>query len=277
MRKFALVGFLLATSFSATQAQKWKKYEVQADTLLGREQYEQAAKLYGKSIQASKLKTDDAYNALYKRAVCYYYLDETSPALADLEQFIKKFPRVYQSRLLRAFVYRDLGETEKQLEDINVALDLRPLDTDLMKWRASLYLETEAFEKAIADLDYVESVQNDPEVQMYKGYAYYGMNRIDDALFFMKKAIELDATYLAPYLYSGSFLLEKGEYEQALTYLNLALRLDPINLSAIFYKGVALVELKQFDEGCSCLNKAFYGGEDGASDYLKEYCFGSPN
>jgi Flp pilus assembly protein TadD len=89
----------------------------------------------------------------------------------------------------------------------------------------------------------------------------------------MNKSIELDATYLPAYLYSGTFSLEQADYERAITYLNLALRLDPTNPSALFYKGVALIELDRRDEGCSCLNRAFYAGEDGAGDYLKENCY----
>ncbi len=252
---------------------KWKQWEVEADTLMNRQEYGDAIKLYSKIIKKSKLKDKADYPSVYKRAVCYYSTEQFNAALADLNTFMVEYPSLFQAHLLRAFIYREIDDTEKQLTALTEALTIQPGDPGLIKWRASLYLQKEEFEKVKEDLLYVKSIQDDPEVELYLGFAYYNLQQVDSSFTALNKAIELEPTYLPAYLYGGSFSLQESNNEMALKYLNIALRLEPDNLSAQFYKGIALLELEQEDEGCRWLAKAFYAGEDDAGDYLKERCY----
>lgn len=270
---FFLTVFALLSFIGFSQDQKWKKWEVEADTLMNHQDFEGALKLYTKVIKASKLKDKAAFPSLYKRAVCNYSIGQYDAALEDLRIFIPEYPSLYQARILKAFIYRDLDNSDEQLKALNEALAVNPGDPGLIKWRASLYLSEEKYDSVKEDMMYVKSVQDDPEVEMYLGFAYYNLEEKDSAFESLNKAIELDATYLPAYLYGGSFSLQDGDNEKALKYLNVALRIDPSNVSAMFYKGIALIELKKEDEGCSMLSKAFYAGEDDAGDYLKEYCY----
>ncbi|MEQ8359499.1 MAG: tetratricopeptide repeat protein [Cytophagales bacterium] len=258
---------------SLGQEAKWKKWEVQADTMMNQQNFEAAIKLYGKVIKSSKLEDKAAYPSVYKRAVCYYSIGKLEESLKDLELFIPEYPGVLQGYILKAFVYRDLGDLEALQATIDQALVIQPGDPSLIKWRAGIYLDMGEYEKVMEDMLYVRAIQNDPEVESYLGFAFYNLDQPDSAIQAMNRAIELDATYLPAYLYGGSFSLQEGNNELALKYLNVALRLDPSNTTAQFYKGVALVELEREDEACSILSKAFYAGEDDAGDYLKEYCY----
>jgi tetratricopeptide (TPR) repeat protein len=120
----------------------------------------------------------------------------------------------------------------------------------------------------------VRQMQDDPEVELNLGFAYYSVDKKDSAIMAINKSIELEATFLPAWLYGSSFSLEEGDYDLALKYINVALMLEPDNATAWFYKGVALIELKREDEACRFLNKAFYAGQDDAGDYLKQYCYG---
>jgi tetratricopeptide (TPR) repeat protein len=266
---------LLALVFSSSVAQtpKWKAWEVEADTLLNREDYNGAIKLYTKVISASKLKERDDYAAVYKRGLAYYSSQNFSKAIEDMNLFVPQFPESFQAHVLRALSYRELGDSENQLKDVEEAFRISKGDAQIMRWRASLYLEMEKFQQAIDDLVIVKLVQDDAEIEMNLGFAYYSVGQKDSAFVAINRSIEMEATYLPAYLYGGSFALQESEYDLALKYLNIALRLDPENYTAWFYKGIALIELKKEDQGCSCLQKAFYGGQDDAGDYLKQYCF----
>jgi tetratricopeptide (TPR) repeat protein len=266
--------FLLAVGIEAlSQNEKWKAWEVEADTLLNRQDFEGAVKLYSKIIDASKLKDKSAFPVLYKRAIGYYNLNDFEHALNDLNIFIPEFPNVEHARLLRAFVYKGLGDADHQLTDLNALLETQPGSRDILQWRATVYLDKSDYPAAKKDLLAVKAIQADAETEMFLGTAYYYDGQADSALMSLNKAIELDATYLPPYLYAGFFCLQENEFVLAIKYLNLALKLDPSNPGALFYKGIALVELKQEKEGCRCLTKAFEAGEDDAGDYLKEYCY----
>lgn len=275
MQKFFLgiVFIIFSSNVAWAQNPKWQVWEAEADTLLNKQDYIGASKLYSKIINDSKLNDQSVYGAVYKRAICFYSIGEFENALKDLEVFIPLYPGSPQAYLLKAFVYRELGDSDGQLINLKEAIDRRPGDPDILKWRATLYLDKGDFLLAKQDILEVKKNQTDPEIETYLGLAYYNLNHADSALMALKKAMELDVTYLPAYFYAVSFCLQEAQYDLALTYTNLALRLDPKNPTALFYKGVALIEKKMIDAGCSCLNKAFYLGNDDAGDYLKEYCY----
>lgn len=277
MPKVFLSIFLLSlVSLSGfSQNPKWTAWETQADTLMSRQDFKGAIKLYSKVISASKLKEKTSYRPLYKRAVAYYSAGDFNNAIADMNRFIPEFPENYQAHILRALSYRELDDLDNQLIDVEAALKLTGGEPQILKWRAGLLMEKNEYKQAKEDLLIVRQLQDDPEVEMNLAFSYYSLENPDSAMIAINKSIELDATFAPAYLYGGSFSLEEENYELALKYLDIALKLDPDNVTAQFYKGIALVELKKETEGCRCLTKAFMAGQDDAGDYLKQYCYGT--
>jgi tetratricopeptide (TPR) repeat protein len=270
-----VAAFLASPAFS--QSEKLKKWEVEADTAMSRQDYPKAIKIYSKIVKTSKLKERADYGALYKRAVSYYSIGDYTHALEDLDKVVPQFSQLPQVRMLRALVHKELGNTEKKMQDLEQALTGDPANPNMLKWRASIYLEDEEYALARKDLETAKIFADDAETEMYLAVAQYNAGSVDSAFQSLDKSIELDATYMPAYMYASSFCLEEDRYEQALKYLDLAGMLDPKNTTVYFYKGIALAELDKTDEGCVYLRKAFYGGVDDASGYLKEYCFGVEN
>lgn len=275
MHRALLILFVCAIAQTGfAQNPKWAAWETEGDTLMGQQKFKEAAKSYTKVIEASKLKDKASYRSLYKRAVAYYSDSDFQKAIKDMDRFIPQFPENYQAHVLRALAYRELGDVDNQLKDIEAALELTGGEPQIMKWRASLLMDKGEYKAAKDDLLIVKQFQDDPEVEMNLAFAYYSLDKPDSAMLAINKSIELDGTFGAAYLYGGSFSLEQENYELALKYLTVALKLDPENVTALFYKGIALVELKKEEEGCRCLSKAFMAGQDDAADYLKQYCYG---
>lgn len=273
--KTIILFFILLTGFNAySQDQEWKGWEAEADTLVNHENFGEALILYSKIIDGASPNYKQVFPVFYKRAVCYYNLNNMVLALKDLDAFMPEDPENLQARLLRAFVYKELGEGDHQIAELSHILTVQPVNRDLLKWRASVYLEKEDYISAMKDLLSAKAIQDDPETEMYLGMTHFYEGHADSALLSLNKAIALDVTFLPPYLYAGSFCLQEEQYELILKYMDVALKIEPGNMTALFYKGIALVELKKDKEGCRCLNKAFAGGEDDAADYLKEYCYG---
>jgi tetratricopeptide (TPR) repeat protein len=268
-----VILFSFESTFTIAQESNWPKWEEEADTLMNRQNFEGAVKLYSKILTESKLKSKENYRPLYKRAIGYYSSGNLPNALKDISQFIPEFPQNYQALILRALIYQQMGDAEKQLLDLDKAIELQGSNVELIRWRAGLLLEKGEFEKAKQDFLVARFTQDDPELETNLGLAYYSLEKPDSALICLNKSIELDATYEPAYLYAGSFCLELEKFELGLKYLNLALLINPENVNALFYKGVALVELKKTDEGCNCLSKAFKAGQDDAADYLKQHCY----
>jgi len=273
---FTLLYFLLYISSWAKaqdeQAQ-WTKWETDADTLMNHQDFAGAVALYSKIISKCTFKEKSDYRYVYKRAVSYYSGNNFDSALVDMNRFVPEFPESPQARILRALIYRQKGDAENQLKDLEKAIELRGPTTELIRWRGALLADKGDFKAAKKDLEEVKNFQDDAELETNLGFIYYSLGSLDSALVCFNKAIVLDVNYSPSYLYAGTFCLQEDKYELALKYLELGLRIDPTNRSALFYKGVSLVELKRRDEGCRCLQKAFSAGEDDAADYLKEYCF----
>ncbi|MBL7846858.1 MAG: hypothetical protein JNL40_05275 [Cyclobacteriaceae bacterium] len=276
-----LVLLFLSVSVVAVKAQskKWKALAVKADTLYNREEYGAAVELYTKILNANpprngKYEDRTMYGFLYKRAVSYYSIQEYDKALADVILFEPQYPRSPQPKLLKAFIYRELDDLDKQLENLSAAMALQPANPDFLKWRGKLYIQKQMYSQARKDLMEARQFEIDAELETYLGLCYYHTGQRDSAYISFNHAIELNPTFMATYLYAGSMALEDGNFLLGLEYVNLALRLDGKNPDLLYYKGVALIELNRTEEGCRCLNRAFYAGSDDAADYLEEYCFG---
>lgn len=268
-----IVGSL--SSFAQTSSARWKIIEAQADTLFERQEYAEAITLYDNAIQASQLKDRESKGMLYKRAVCLYSVGEFEKALEDINLFIPEFAYFPQAKLLRAFINREIGDTEAQLVDINELLSLNPANPDLLKWKAALYLDTDNFVEAKKELTHLQQLVNDEEIETQLGFVYGNLNQPDSAFLHYENALNLNAGYVPAYMYITTLCLEQEAFDMAITYADLGLKLEPSNSNLIFYKGIALVEKKQVQQGCRLMWKAFDAGVEQAGNYLKEYCFNS--
>jgi tetratricopeptide (TPR) repeat protein len=276
MKVFSIIFFWVVCACAVqgqTASAKWKIIETEADTLMDRKDFAGAIDGYTKVIDLSKLKDRESKGVLYKRAICYYSIGEFGKALQDVDIFIQEVTTFPQAKLLRAFINRELDNTEAQLSDINDLLALNSMNPDLLKWRSVIYLNQEKYNEAKKELTGIQQIVNDEEIETQLGFAYSNLEKPDSAFIHYEKAMNLNGGYVPAYLYMGSLCLEQEAYELAITYIDLGLRLESSNLTLIFYKGIGLVETKKEEEGCRLLLKAFKGGVDEAGNYLKQYCY----
>jgi len=271
----SILGVWLTCS-TAAYAQFSRKVDervVQADTLMGREDFNGALALYTKVIESSRMATPQEVQVLYKRAYCYYSLERYEDALTDINQFIERTDDM-QAKLLRAYVYQGLGRTDDQLKDINELVSNNPDNIDLLRWRASVLMDAEKYRDARRDIQKVMIIDRGAEVQGFLGLTYYYDNDPDSALLIFDRVIASHPEHMQTYIYAASLALEQESYPLALGYVDKGLKREPANETLVFYKGIALVESEKTDEGCRCLTKAFRAGNDDAGGYLKQYCYG---
>ena len=266
-----LIFIMLMSSFFVA-GQSNAAMEVYADTLLGREDYKGALDLYTKLIESTKPSTDTQYQLYYKRAVCYYGLQDFDKALADVNLVIGKYP-LPQSKLLRAYIYQEQGNYEAQLADINELLAENPDNLELIQWRASILMEAKKYPEAQQAIRKLLATQSSPELKSYLGLSYYYQGNPDSALVIFDEVLAEDPGQIQTYIYAASLCMDEEAYPLSLTYIDKGLKADPANMTLLFYKGIALAETDKVEEGCRCLKKAFYAGVDEVGDYLKQYCY----
>ena len=175
---------------------------------------------------------------------------------------------------MRAYINQELEDYDAQLKDLNEFIIANPGNPELLRWRASVFMDMERYTEARKDLRLLLQYQPSPELKAYLGLSYYYQDDPDSAIVIFDEVIASNPEYTEAYLYASSLSLEQEAYDLALNYIDRGLKIDPANHTLLFYKGVALVEEEKTDEGCKCLTQAFNEGMDDAADYLKNYCYG---
>lgn len=264
-----IIILLMSPFFSFAQQ---SALEVEADTLVARENYKGALALYNQIIDKSIPKTEEEYQLYYKRAVCYYGLENFSEALRDVNTVIEKHPSP-QAKLLRAYINQALEDYEAQLLDLNELMSLNPDNPEMIQWRASVLMESGKYKEAQKDIRRLLQYKSSPQLKSYLGLTYYYLDNPDSALIMFDEIILEDPNFTQSYMYAASLCLDQSAYELGLNYINKGLQKEPSNSTLLFYRGIALVETDQKTEGCRCLTKAFNAGIDDVGEYLKEYCY----
>jgi tetratricopeptide (TPR) repeat protein len=263
-----MIILIVSPFFSLAQS----ALEIEADTLVAREDFAGALILYNKILDKSQPKTEDEYQLYYKRAVCYYGLEKFTEALTDINTVIEKYPKP-QAKLLRAYINQALEDYEAQLRDLNELISLNPDSPEMIQWRASVLMESGKYKDAQQDIRWLLQYQQSPQLKAYLGLTYYYQEDPDSALMMFDEIILEEPGFTPSYVYAASLCLDEGAYDLALNYIDKGLQKEPDNSTLLFYRGIALVETDKTKEGCRCLTKAFNAGNDDVGEYLKEYCY----
>ena len=194
----------------------------------------------------SKILDDDVppklHYILYKRACCYFYLQDHDNTELDLIDALSVTEHDYQYTWVRASSYwlyghlcAKLGREEKSLE---------------------CYLEASKYH-----------LKDSLSSGLYStiGFAQISLQRYDDALLSLNYAISLDSTNNLAYSNRSLLYTKLSMFDLARTDINKALQLDSTQPYAYKHSALIYIELKEFDQACSELDKA---EELGYSTYL---------
>ncbi len=106
---------------------------------------------------------------------------------------------------------------------------------------------------------YTQSIDTCPTAEAYtfRGWAYEGLGRIDEAIAECHKAIEVDPSYGNPYNDIGAYLIAKGDLDDAIPWLKKAKaapRYEPrhfpfMNLGRLYAaKGMITAAIAEFEQ-----------------------------
>jgi len=97
----------------------------------------------------------DPFNqvALYNRAMNFLQEKQQEKAFDDLDLYIQKYPNSYNDMVYvnRGALFQELGNSERALEDFNIALQIKPANYLALLNRGKLFLSQNELEKARAD------------------------------------------------------------------------------------------------------------------------------
>ena len=151
------------------------------------------------------------------------------------------------------------SDEEKQLDDLNRAVELQPEKPDYLRLRAEYLLQRRrsmtrrwptSTRRSKLEPDHAatqRAARHDPA----------GLEKYDDALASFDQASELDARSAAlPYQHRGELYRQKGDLEKAVEQLTKALELAPDNVATLLVRAGVYYELKQTDKALEDIEQA---------------------
>jgi tetratricopeptide (TPR) repeat protein len=127
----------------------------------------------------------------------------------------------------------------------------------VIAWRGETYTQLERYDEAVADLN--RAIELDPSLDWAiaaRGLAYLAMKRYHEALEDLGHALERDPDNAWAIARRGETYRLMGRYDEALAEFSRALQSDPEDAWATGSRGQAFLALERYDEALADLNSA---------------------
>ncbi len=162
-------------------------------------------------------------------------------AIAVFDEFLVKYPDLYQVRLNIASASVKKGDTIRAEKEYGIVLE-KSLPTDpaaktdktsairALSGMGELALRSGDFESASKRFSQALEISPEDEAAAYNvGEIFFSNQKNDEAVRYFEMAIKIKNTWPKPYYRLGLVYLNKGDYPKALEYLNKFVELDPQN------------------------------------------------
>ncbi len=160
---------------------------------------------------------------------------------------------------VRASVYLDLQLYDKAIADFNTALKLVPNYTNAQLYRAVAYYYKQDYQKAL--LDYSAVVKEEPKntyAILGRGNCYFSLNDYDKALADYSLCIRIDPKYSYAWNGRGITYNAKGDYSKAIIEFSEAIRLSPNFAAAWGNRGLAYLNIQDYTKAINDYTQSIY-------------------
>ncbi len=194
-----------------------------------------------KMVGMASLKTDEASFALFDKGNSLLQEGKFDEALQVFEEFLAKYPEIYQVHLNIGTVYLKKNDLDRAASEFQLVLD-KALQAhgDYKKdpeatFRAfsglgEVYLKKGDYEAAQKQFSQALEISPRDEIAAYNvGEVFFSNQQIDEAIKYFELAIQIKKDWSKPYLKLGYVYLNKGDFAKSLEYFNTFIRIDPEN------------------------------------------------
>lgn len=181
----------------------------------------------------------------------YYQQKELKNSLASFNQAIVLMPENANLYTFRGNVYQDLGDNALAEKDFRKTIELRPDDSHANFRIGIIYSQKNDFENAVKylEISYRNSIGTNLDsigfgtnnllfvsrqvICNNLGNFLGQLNRYNEAIKYLKEAIEIEPEYANPHIALGIILLQIGEVYEGITYIEKADKLGIPQAKAI--------------------------------------------
>ncbi|MGD8534534.1 MAG: tetratricopeptide repeat protein [Candidatus Aminicenantes bacterium] len=187
------------------------------------------------------LLADDESFELYDKGNLLIKEEKYDEALEVLEEFMTKYPEIYQVHLNIGQCYMKKGELDRAEAEFKMVLDKTlEIHGDYKKDKATslraftglgeLYIKKEDFDMGQKYFSQALDISPEDEVAAYNvGEVFFSHQKIDEAIKYFELAIQIKKDWSKPYLKLGYVNLNKGDFGKAHQYFTKFVEMDPEN------------------------------------------------
>ena len=240
--------------------------------------------------QVIKVKPYLAEPYLY-RAIAKIQLSDYRGAELDCDNAIANNPFMPGAYYTRGFVYRQLGNYQKAVDDYTSALQFAPENKTYMLMRADALVQLEQYEQALSDIEFLikrephtaslyfekgiislstkdtlvaldcftkttELDSQNPANWSALGHVNLLLERDNDALLALTKAINLGSKWAGDYINRGIIFYRNHNYRGAISDYDKAVEKDPQNSQCYYNRGLLRQEVGDLNRALEDFNKA---------------------
>ena len=145
---------------------------------------------------------------------------------------------------------------DEALEDLDMAMKLRPGLIGLYFSRGVTYFLAQQFDKAVDDFDkYIKKEPKDPSAYLNRGATYLFLTDTTKALADYNKAISLDRFDPEGYIRRGRVHALRKDYKEAISDMDKAISLDTTNTFAYFNRALMYYDQSDYNSAMADLNR----------------------
>ncbi|MFQ5976008.1 MAG: tetratricopeptide repeat protein [Candidatus Hydrothermarchaeales archaeon] len=149
----------------------------------------------------------------------------------------------------RGLDYRDSGEYYKAIADYDYVISLEPDHADAYFQRGYAYGKLKRFSESISDYSkYIELEPNYANVYYNRANTYDNMGEYSKAISDYTKAIEIDPNYANVYYNRANTYDNMGEYSKAVSDYTKFIQLEPNDADAYHYRGLSYESLGETEK-----------------------------
>ncbi|MFW5822311.1 MAG: tetratricopeptide repeat protein [Tangfeifania sp.] len=170
---------------------------------------------------------------------------------------IRLFPDFSRARNSRGYYYMKVGENEKALRDLSIAIKNDPDYYGAYNNRCNLLFSMGKYEEALADINVL--VRSRPDYVKYlttRAGILFKLNRNEEAVEMSKRAIELDPESLESHKNLAIIYFQTKRYAESLPHWQKCTELEPANARNFADMGYALLMVRQNEEALEAYNQA---------------------
>jgi len=235
----------------------------------------------------------DSVNSIFGRAKCYSNMNLVSKAIRDFNTVIEACPSEFQAWLgrgqllsrdqsslkdaiqdlthavalnpssafclfLRGKAYRDIGEFNGALEDLNKCLEIQPGFYEAVETRASVYLAKGSLGKAADDFTSVINSQCSENIRNAafhgRGLVFLKLGKLNDALNDLNTAVESGSASNEVYQCRASVKIAIGKFSDAAEDLSLIIKRNPHAHHALMERAKTFLYETKYDAAMNDLD-----------------------